>query len=180
MIYSYEDCIKKYGNHYQLEKALKDGDVFKIDNGIYSTDKHPKDLEIFVYRHNKAIFTMESALFYLGISDVVPNTYVVATDKDGTKYKDENIKQYFLNNSLLNIGVTTIKYNGVSILSYNKERMLIEVIRYKNKVSFDYYKEIIGYYRNHINEIDIQLVLEYLELFPKKSLIFNIIQLEVI
>ena len=58
--------------------------------------------------------------------------------------------------------------------------LLIEVIRYKNKLPFDYYKEIINYYRNHINDIDILLVLDYLESFPKKELITRTIQIEVL
>lgn len=180
MIYNYDECIKSYGSHYYLEKALKEGKIFKIDNGLYATNKHPKDIEIFIKKHNKAIFTMESALYYLGISDVIPDRYVVATDKDATKYKDDYVKQYFINNDLINIGTTTIEYGGVTIPIFDKERMLIEVTRYKNKLPIDYYKEVINYYRNHINDIDISLVLEYLEKFPKKSLISRIIQSEVL
>ena len=44
----------------------------------------------------------------------------------------------------------------------------------------NYYKEVIGYYRAHIDELDIPLLLEYVELFPKKKLITKTIQLEVL
>ena len=180
MIYNYEECIKKYGSHYNIVKAIKEGQLFKIENGLYSLNEHPKDIEIFIKKHKGAVFTLESALYYLGISDVIPDKYVVATDKDATKYKDQQVKQYFLNNGLINIGVVLINYQNVEIPVFNKERMLIEVVRYKNKLPFDYYKEIINYYRLHINEIDIALVLDYLESFPKKKLITKIIQLEIL
>lgn len=180
MIYNYKECIEKYKNHHALSFAMKKKEIFKIKKGIYSTLKKPKLLEIFIKEHKGAIFTMESAFYYLGISDVVPNVYNIATDKDSSKYKDKNIKQYFMNNGLISVGGTTISYLGVKIKIYNKERMLIEAIRYKNKMPFDYYKEIINYYRNHIDEINIPLLLEYLESFPKKKLILNILQAEVL
>lgn len=180
MIYNYEECIKLFGSNYFIEKAILERKLFKIQNGLYSTEKKVKDIEIFLKKHKNFAFTMESALFYLGISDVVPSKYAIATDKDATKYKDENIVQYFMNNRLADIGVTTVKYNNVNIPIFNKERMLIEVVRYKNKLPFDYYKEVINYYRNHVEEIDISLVLDYLESFPKKKLITKTIQLEVL
>ena len=95
-------------------------------------------------------------------------------------YKNDNVEQYFMNNGLISIGVTTIKHNNIDTPIFNKERMLIEVVRYKNKLPFDYYKEVINYYRNHIEEIDVSLVLDYLESFPKKRLLTKTIQLEVL
>ena len=180
MIYNYEECIELFGSNHLLEKAILKGKIFKIQNGIYSTEKKVKDIEIFLKKHKNCVFTMESALFYLGISDVVPDKYVVATDKDATKYKNDNVKQYFMNNGLINVGAITVKHNNIDIPIFNKERMLIEVVRYKNKLPFDYYKEVINYYRNHIEEIDVSLVLDYLESFPKKRLLTKTIQLEVL
>ena len=180
MIYNYNECIAIFGTHYALSRALGEKKIFKIKEGLYSTNKNPKELEIFIKEHKDAIFTLESAFYYLGISDVIPTNYVVATDKDASKYKDSNIKQYFMNNGLIKIGVTTIKHLGIDIPVFNKERMLIELVRYKGKLPFDYYKEIINYYRNHIEEIDFSLVLEYLDSFPKKELITNIVQMEVL
>lgn len=180
MVYTYNECIALFGSHYALMHALSEHKIFKIKEGLYSTVRKPKELEIFVKEHKDAIFTMESAFYYLGISDAIPDKYIVATDKDASKYKDENVKQYFMNNGLIKIGVTSIQYSDVDIPIFDKERMLIELIRYKNKLPFDYYKEIISYYRNHINDIDISLVLDYLNSFPKKDLITKIIQMEVL
>ena len=180
MVYTYKECIELFGSHYALAQAISLKKIFKIKEGIYSNAKKPKLLEIFVKEHNDAVFTLESAFYYFGISDVIPDNYVVATDKDASKYKENYIQQYFINGGLINIGVTQITYNGVNIKIFNKERLLIELIRYKNKIPFDYYKEIINYYRNHLNDIDLSLVAEYLDSFPKKKLITKTIQLEVL
>ena len=180
MIYNYEECIKQFGNDYQIKKAMTSGKLFKIGSGLYSSEKKVKDIEIFVKTHKGMVFTMESALYYLGISDAIPDKYVIATDKDSTKYKGSDIKQYYMNNDTISIGVINILFNGSLLPVFNKERMLIEVIRYKNKLPFDYYKEVVNYYRSHINDIDLSLVLDYLESFPKKQLITNTIQMEIL
>ena len=36
-----------------------------------------------------------------------------------------------------------MNYDGVDIVIYDKERLLVELIRNKRKFSFDFYKEII-------------------------------------
>ena len=180
MIYNYTECINLFGSYYALKKALLKKKIFKVKDGFYSTIKNPKELEVFIKEHKDSVFTLESAFYYFGISDVIPYKYVVATDKDASKYKQANIKQYFMNGDLINIGVTSIKYLNVEIPIFNKERLLIELIRYKNKLPFDYYKEIINYYRNHIHDIDVSLMLDYLQHFPKKHLIIRAIQMEVL
>ena len=180
MILTYKECIEKYGNHYLLAKALNSGEIFRIEKGIYSTEKYVKDLAIFVKKYCLTIFTMKSAFYYLGISDEIPNKYFISTNRDQTKYKDDSIEQYFFDKSILELGVTTIIFNGVTIRVYNKERMLIELFRYKNKLPFDYYKEVVRYYRDNLNEINFSLIDFYLENFPKKNLILKSIQTEIL
>ena len=66
------------------------------------------------------------------------------------------------------------------IKNNNQERMLIELIRNKSKIPFDYYKEIIGNYRNRVNEMDFGKVSEYAEHFKMNQTIMNTIQMEVL
>ena len=73
-----------------------------------------------------------------------------------------------------------MRYNNVEIKIYNKERMLIELIRNKNKLPFDYYKEILLNYRKVINELDIQAIQEYAFALPKTSMVLETLQLEVL
>ena len=123
---------------------------------------------------------MESAFYYLGISDAIPDKYYIATDRDSTKLNISTVEQYFLKKDILSIGLQKIEHSGINIPIYSKERMLIEVIRYSKRLPYDYYKEIIAYYRNHIYEIDIPLVIEYIEKFPKSELIRDKLEKEVL
>lgn len=101
------------------------------------------------------------------------------TDKNYTKIKDKRITQFFDNNDSLEIGVETKVHNGTEIRIFNRERMIVELIRNKSKFSFDYYKEIIANYRKLIYELDIQAVQEYACQLPKTRLVLDTLQLEV-
>ncbi len=52
------------------------------------------------------------------------------------------------------LGVEEKIINKTTIKIYSKERLLIELIRHRNKIPFDYYKEIISSYRNKIYDLD--------------------------
>ena len=57
--------------------------------------------------------------------------------------------------------------------------MLIELIKNKNNISYDYYKEIIGNYRKIKNELDIYKLQEYTSVYFNGEKIMKIIQDEV-
>lgn len=180
MLYSFNDCIKKYNNQYQIEKKVQEGKLYKIEKGIYSDQKQVSDLEIIAFKYPYAVFTMNSAFYYYGLTDVIPERFYLATNRNATKIHSNNIKQFFYHENILQVGITTIIYQNVKIQIYDKERMLIELIRNKNTLPFDYYKEIIESYRKIIYELDIEKIQEYILLFPKSDYIMNVIQLEVL
>lgn len=180
-LFTYQECLELFKNDFQIKKALQKKILYKIKPGIYSSKKNHSDLEVFIKEHPNIIFTMESAFFFHGMADEIPDIYYVATSKNATKLPKKETKQYFIDERIINIGKTFIKYNNHDQLPvYDKERLLIELIRYKNKLPFDYYKEVINYYRDHISEIDLPKLLDYLKHFPKKDLINEVIQLEVL
>ena len=179
MILTYEQCINEYGSDYQLKKLIDFGKLFKINKGFYSDTKYFSELELIQVRYPKAVISMNSAFYYHSLTDVIPDQYYLATDKDAAKIANAKVKQIFLPSNLVNVGVEKMDYNGVEIKIYNKERMLIEAARNKNKMPYDYYKEIIGHYRDILFELDIQAIEEYSELFPKKRIITERLESEV-
>ncbi len=179
MIYSYNDCLKKYGNHYQITKKLQNEELYKIESGIYSDKPRVSELEVISYKYPYAIFTMNSAYYYYSLTDVIPDKYYLATSKDAYKILDKRVKQIFLRDGKLEIGHTVIEHQNVTLHIYDQERMLIELIRNKNSFPFDYYKEIIDNYRKRINSLDIEKLQDYISMFQNQNRIFEAIQLEV-
>lgn len=179
MLLSYQECINIYRTDYQLDKQLESGKLFKIEKGVYSDQKNVSEIDIITLKYPKAIFTLDSAFYFYSLTDVIPDKYMMATDRDSTKIKDKRVKQIFCQKSSLEIGKTHMNYANSVINVYNKERLLIELVRYKDKFPFDYYKEIILSYRNQITDMDIELIQNYAEEFPRSRKIMDIIQMEV-
>lgn len=132
--------------------------MFQLEKGIYSDSKRASEEEILVKKYPNAIFTMDSAFYHYGLTDTIPEHAHLATDRDASKMKDDRVKQCFFPKEVLELGVVKELQADYEIKIYSKERMLIEVVRNKSKLPYDYYKEIIGRYRKLVNEMDIQEV----------------------
>ena len=158
-------CINTYGSDYKVKKKLDSKELFKIDNGVYSTEPEPSELELICFKYPDAIFTMDSAFYYLGLTDVIPDFYCLAPKRNYTRIHNPLIKQFFSLDNIFLLGRDVVNYQGHDINIYNQERMLIELIRNKNKLPFDFYKEIIGNYRQRIGSVNFSLIDNYLQSF---------------
>ena len=63
MLFTYNDCIKEYGSDYPLQKALSDQKLYKVEKGIYSSEKYASDLAVVSLKYPNAVFTDESAYY---------------------------------------------------------------------------------------------------------------------
>ena len=179
MIYNYKEIKEKYKNNYQIEKAIKEQKIYKIEKNIYSDKKNINYLEFISKKYPNAIFTMDSAFYFYNLTDVIPTKIDLAIERNSSRIKDNKINQILTIKKLFDIGKTQFEVEGVTINIYDKERMLIELIRNKKKMAFDYYKEIIKNYRKNINNLDISKIEEYIEKFPHEEHIYEILQNEV-
>ena len=180
MLYTYNECIEKYKNDYQLRKAQESGAIRKIEPGIYSDKDFEFETAVITKKYPGVIFTMNSAFYYLGLTDTIPDKYYIATDKDASKIRDKRIVQIFDNYETLDIGVITHEADGVDAKMYGYERMLLELLRNKNRLPFDYYKEIVLNYRKLVEKMDITLVQDMADRLPKTDMILELMQMEVL
>ena len=180
MVLTYKDCIKKYGSDYYLKKNIENGELFQLEKGLYSDKKFVSEKERISVKYPNAVFYGDSAYYYHGLTDVIPDDYFVATRREDTRIKEGNIHQSFIKDELFNLGITEIESNGIKIKVYDLERMLIELIRFRAKLPFDYYKEIIGNYRRRIYELDFSKLENYASHFKKRESIMKAIELEVL
>ena len=180
MLLSYKECVDKYGSDYKIKKSVQEGVLYMQDKGIYSDEKYVPELEVILKKYPKAIVTLNSAFYYYGLTDTIPDSYYVATPKNYRKISDARVKQIYENSSAFEMGKTTMEYNGADIVIYDKERLLIEAIRNKHRFSFDFYKELINSYRKIVHELDMTTVAEYAYELPKTNMVMETIRLEVL
>ena len=179
MLFTYSDCLKKWQSDYQIKKQIQSGKLYQIEKGVYSDEPTVSTLAIITFKYPLGIVTMDSAFYYHGLTDVIPDVVHLATDKHAIYINDNRVHQYYVLSNILNVGATTVERRDATVRIYDKERMLIELLRFKNKFPFDYYKEIIGNYRNIIYDLDIERIQDYAESFPRSKMINDALEMEV-
>ena len=173
MIYSGKEILKKYGTRYNLLKALKNKEIFKLDHGIYSDKDLVNSMVLVSKKYPGAIITMDSAYYYYNLTDVIPTKTYVATNSKSNVITNEKIVQAWVPKEKLNIGKDEIIIDGEKVRIYNKERLLVELIRKRNQIPFDYYKEIISNYRKIVDDLDMHKIEKYLSLYKNEANLTN-------
>ncbi len=179
MLLDFKTCRLRYGSPYQINKAVKDGRLFKMDAGIYSEDGTESEIEVLQMKYPRAIVSFDSAYFYYDMTDYVPELYTLTIANHARPISDDRIRTYFVPEDVLDIGVTTLDYDGAKIRLYDKERLLIDTARMKGRLPSDQYKEVVNYYRTCRDALDASKFPEYLERFPQRDRIMRIIDEEV-
>ena len=179
MILTYKDCKRKYVSQYGITKAVKAAEIFKLEKGIYSTVSHEPEIAVITVKYPDAVFTLNSAFYYHNLTDTIPDYYYLATEKSAYQITDKRVVQKYENSNALHLGEITMEQDGCQIKIYNKERMLLELIRNKNNFPFDYYKEILNNYRQIIHTLNIQDIQDYADALPKNKMIMETLRLEV-
>jgi len=180
MLLTYQECLDKYGSDYQLKKEIGSGALFMKEKGIYSTKRNVSEIDVIMRKYPKTVCTGKSAFYYHSLSDVIPDHYYLATRRTDTRIKDSRIIQSFIKNEIFDVGITEIQYNNSNIRIYDKERMLIELMRFRSKFPMDYYKEIIGNYRKLSFELDFGIIEDYAATFKNGAKLMNMMQMEVL
>lgn len=171
MIYSYAECLAKYGTPYKLKRAVTESSIFKIEEGVYSDEETPSSLEIVVKKYPNAVLCGEYAFYAHDLTDVVPDKYSIATKSKAARINDPRVFQVYMRDDILTLGCITKEIEGVDVKIYDKERMLVELLRNKSAMPRDLYKEILLSYRKIIYNLDVRRIQEYIKIFPKSKMI---------
>ena len=169
MLKTYKELLLDYGTLDYIKNLINKGKLYKIDKGIYSTTKKYNNLEFISKKYPNAIITLDSALSFYKLTNKKTNVVTIATLHKSRVYKNDSIKQFFIKDNLFYIG--KINIDGINI--YDKERLLIEVIRNKNKYEIDEYLKIIDNYKTISNELDFNKIYNYLNYFAKQDVILK-------
>ncbi len=180
MLLTYQECLAKYGNDYRIKKEIGNGTLFMKEKGVYSTERNIFELDIIMLKYPSAVCTGESAFYFHSLTDVIPDHYHLATRRNATRIRDPRVRQSFLKDDIFASGITEMRYNQSSVRIYNRERMLIELLRFRRMISMEYYKEIIQNYRKLAYELDFGLVEDYAALFKSGAKLMNMVQMEVL
>lgn len=171
MIYLYKDLTKKGYSDYQIKKLVADGKLYMIKKGAYSTTKDYNYLEYIAKKHPNAVVTLNTACNCYGLLKEKKETYYIATKQKDRKIMDDNIRQIFMTDSLYEIGISKITYQGFNILIYDLERLLVEVVRNKTNIDYEEYQKMITSYQKIAKLLNKTKLYNYASYFKDKRIV---------
>ena len=111
---------------------------------------------------------------------MIPEVCDLATSRNAAKIRDARVRQYFVPDEILYHGAIMEEDHDYPIRIYSKERLLIELLRYKSKLPFDLYKEVVLNYRKILPQLNMQEIQDYAMAVPKRKMVMEALQMEVL
>ena len=136
----------------QREKLIADGYVEKIRRGYYQWSNPDDFSEVgtVIRLFPDAILCMDTALRYYGYSDRTPGDWHLAVSKDSGKSRFKIdypfVKPYYVEPAVLELGMTTGTMDGHAIRIYDKDRLICDCLRYRNKMDKEIFNKAIQKY----------------------------------
>ena len=136
----------------QRQQLINGGYIEKIKRGYYQW-LNPDDFSetgTIIRLFPDAILCMDTALRYYGYSDRTPGDWHLAVSKDSAKSRFNIdypfVKPYYVEPMVLELGMSTGNLDGHEIRIYNKDRVVCDCLRYRNKMDKEIFNKAIQKY----------------------------------
>jgi len=138
-----------------LTRLVKSGKLERVDTGIYVTENGDYDeLYFFQYKYKNTIYSYETAMYLLGITDKIIQVKDVTVS---ASYKFNNqptdIQVHYVKKDIFELGVENAKTmfgNPVRVYSY--ERIICDFILNKENMDPESYTKLLREYKNYKNK----------------------------
>ena len=136
----------------QREKLIEDGYVEKVRRGYYQW-VNPDDFSeagTVISLFPDAILCMDTALRYYGYSDRTPADWHLAVSKDSGKSRFNIdypfVKPYYYEPHVHELGLSVTEIDGHQVRIYDKDRLICDCLRYRNKMDKEIFNRAIQSY----------------------------------
>lgn len=114
-----------------LSRLVEEGSLNRVQRGIYLSEEGVNDEYYFLqHRFTQIIFSHATALYFHGLTDLIPNKIVVSVPYSYKINKiPANLEVRYVKENIVNLGVTQVETNvGNMVNAYDKERTIIDII----------------------------------------------------
>ena len=189
----YEKIFEKYGGmmrtkqlqaekilYRPLQRLIQQGYVEKVRYGYYQWVDHGNFSEVntVIRLFPDAVLCMDTALRYYGYSDRTPAEWHLAVSKDSGKSRFKIdypfVKPHYIGPFVLELGLTAGEMDGCKVRIYDKDRLICDCLRYRNKMDREIFNKAI---QNYIAdpEKSVSRLLKYAELLRVKKPVNDLI-----
>lgn len=151
-----------------LTKYTKLGLIERVRQGVYILpDSIHDDMYTLMLRSEYIVFSHESALFLLGLSDRTPfeHSVTIPSDKSLPRTLKDECKCYYISPNLHQIGLIEMKTTfGNMVRCYNAERCICDLLRSRNRLDEEF---VLSSIKNYIafKDKDFNRLSQYARLF---------------
>lgn len=175
-----KDLQKEKIQYRTLQRLIDQEVVEKVRYGYYQWI-NPEDFSevgTVIRLFPDAVFCMETALRYYEYSDRTPAEWHLAVSKDSGKSRFKIdypfVKPHYMEPSWLEVGLTSGSMDGHKIRIYDKDRVICDCLRYRNKMDKEIFNKAVQRYIAD-PEKNIPHLLEYAEVLRVKKIVKELI-----
>ena len=136
----------------KVQQLMGAGHVEKVRYGYYQW-VNPEDFSevgTVIRLFPDAILCMDTALRYYGYSDRTPGVWHLAVSKDSGKSRFHIeypfVKPYYMEPAVLELGLTKGNMDEHEVRIYDKDRLICDCLRYRNKMDKEIFNKAIQNY----------------------------------
>lgn len=189
----YKEIFERYGGmmrtkqleaenilYRKIQQLIHEGYIEKVRYGYYQWVNPDDYSEVGTISRlfPDAILCMDTALRYYGYSDRTPADWHLAVSKDSGKSRFKIdypfVKPYYVEPSMLELGLTIGNIDGHSIRVYDKDRVICDCLRYRNKMDKEIFNKAIQSYILDAGK-SIPKLMEYAKLLRVKKIAKDLI-----
>ena len=166
--------------HRDIRQFIESGYIEKVKTGHYQWIDHENLSEAFTVSRlfPDGIFCMETALRHYGYIDRTPGVWHIAVNRfsNRTRFNIDYpfVKPYYVVPELLELGLCIQEMDGNEVRMYDKERVICDCMRYRNKMDKESFNKAVQSYIADPGK-NIPKLLEYAEQLRVKTHIKNLI-----
>ena len=166
MILTTNELLKNGETEYSIRNKIRNNELFLIERGLYS-DKQDYELnECYICKkYPNSIITGLSAFYLYNLTDYIPEYFYLATEQHSFPIRRKDVKQSYQEEEYFRIGLCDLKVDDGVIHIYDFERLLIELVRLKEKYPKEIYYEVVNSFRKTRDKIDFYKVNDYCKFF---------------
>lgn len=162
-----------------LTRLVKKGVVDKIKRGLYVSKNSWGDEYFNLIYGTTAIYSYETALYFLGLCESVPLKYNLSVPRgyNASLNRNDKVILHFVKKEYLEIGKVSIKSpQGQMITCYNAERSICDLLKDKHNQDIETLKYAINEYLKDKKSRDLPKLMEYAKTFNVEEALNNYLE----
>ena len=155
------DLLSAGFSYYKINKLVAEGKLIKLNNKMYENTAYSgevSDFSVVSAYAPKGILCMMTAVRYYALTTYLPDSVDIAIERNmkiSTMPEWPSINIWYFPEKRYNTGIVRIADAAGEYRIYDKEKTVIDILYYRNKVGIEETKEVL---RNYLARPDRDLI----------------------